>query len=498
MSNRNYEEELNQVRRLAVSLSNEIDYKNQRLLEMENKYNETTATVCRLVVGLTTEIDSKTRSLLEMEQKYSESSAHVKLMVNEIDKLHAEIRQIKSMNGKLVGALECEKKVLKQQTKELEESKAQRDLEQRSFGNEIEKFKGILQAQITVERENNLYAQINTSTEELDEKTDVMQDLESLNCVLTVKECMTNQELQESCKELMEINTLTKEIDKKTNAMQDLESPNCVLTVKEQMTNQELHEAHKESMEANIKIQLQLVQLKGKLQAQDTLECDNNLYAQIDTLRKELDEKTEAMQDLESLNCVLTVKERMTNQELQEARKESMEVPPSKHDNKSRCLIALSPVCSSMQSLQDMLNSRSQLAIRRMGEIDWKPFQHMCSQKFPGLDCKKISAELCSKWQEKLRNPQWQPFKIVLKNGEPQEQIDEEDENLQELRNEWGEDVYKAVTKALLEINEVNASGRYLVPEIWNLKEKRRASMKEIIQYLIKQLKTHKRKRKRC
>ena len=99
---------------------------------------------------------------------------------------------------------------------------------------------------------------------------------------------------------------------------------------------------------------------------------------------------------------------------------EFLQVPPSKHDKKSRCLIALSPVCSSMQSLQDMLNNRSQLGIRRMGEIDWKPFQHMCSQKFPGLDCKKISAELCSKWQEKLRNPQWQPFKIVLKNGEPQ------------------------------------------------------------------------------
>uniref|UniRef100_A0A2N9GVP1 Uncharacterized protein n=1 Tax=Fagus sylvatica TaxID=28930 RepID=A0A2N9GVP1_FAGSY len=407
MSNRNYEEELNQVRRLAVSLSNEIDYKNQRLLEMENKYNETTATVCRLVVGLTTEIDSKTRSLLEMEQKYSESSAHVKLMVNEIDKLHAEIRQVKSMNGKLVGALECEKKVLKQRTKELEESKAQRDLEHRSFGNEIEKVTVLcrtlidslyvlevlsktLAAVIHFDTAGSLlhhqsvgatFYMINTSTEELDEKTDVMQDLESLNCVLTVKECMTNQELQESCKELMEINTLTKEIDKKTNAMQDLESPNCVLTVKEHMTNQELHEAHKESME-----------LKGKLQAQDTLECDNNLYAQIDTLRKELDEKTEAMQDLESLNCVLTVKERMTNQELQEARKESMEVPPSKHDNKSRCLIALSPVCSSMQSLQDMLNSRSQLGIRRMGEIDWKPFQHMCSQKFPGL---RLQEDIC-------------------------------------------------------------------------------------------------------
>ncbi|XP_050250497.1 factor of DNA methylation 5-like isoform X1 [Quercus robur] len=352
MSDDKNEEELNQVRRLAVSLSNEIDYKNQRLLEMEHKYNETTATVRQLVVGLTKEIDSKQKSLLEMEHKYSESSAYVKLLVNEIDKLHAEKKKMHSINRKLEGAMECKKKELMQQTKELEESKAHNDLECRNLMNVIEK-------------------------------------------------------------------------------------------------------------------------LEGKLLAQNTVECDNNLHAQINTLRKELDEKTDAMQDLESLNCVLTVKERMTNQELQEARKETVE------------------------SLQDMLNGRSHLRIKRMGEIDWKPFQHMCSQKFPGMDWKKISAKLCSKWQERLRNPQWQPFKIVMLNGEPQEQIDEDDQNLRELRNEWGEDVYKAVTKALLEINEVNASGRYAVPEIWNLKEERRSSMKEIIQYLIKQLKTHKRKRKR-
>lgn len=68
------------------------------------------------------------------------------------------------------------------------------------------------------------------------------------------------------------------------------------------------------------------MQLEGKLQAQNIGECDNNLHAQINNLRKELDEKTDAMQDLESLNCVLTVKERMTNQELQDARKETVEV----------------------------------------------------------------------------------------------------------------------------------------------------------------------------
>ena len=66
--------------------------------------------------------------------------------------------------------------------------------------------------------------------------------------------------------------------------------------------------------------------MKGKLQAQNTVECDNNLYAQINALTKEIDKKTNAMQDLESPNCVLTVKEHMTNQELHEAHKESMEV----------------------------------------------------------------------------------------------------------------------------------------------------------------------------
>lgn len=75
-----------------------------------------------------------------------------------------------------------------------------------------------------------------------------------------------------------------------------------------------------------------------------------------------------------------------------------------------------------------------------------------------------------------------------------QEQIDEVDEDLQELKTNWGEGVYKAVTKALLEINEVNPSGRYAIPEIWNLMEDRRASMKEIIQYIIKQLRIRKRK----
>ena len=77
-----------------------------------------------------------------------------------------------------------------------------------------------------------------------------------------------------------------------------------------------------------------------------------------------------------------------------------------------------------------------------------------------------------------------------------QEIIDDDDEKLKDLRNEYGEAVYEAVTNALLELNEYNPSGRYVVPEVWNLKEKKKATLKEIIQYIMKQLKTHKRKRR--
>lgn len=76
-----------------------------------------------------------------------------------------------------------------------------------------------------------------------------------------------------------------------------------------------------------------------------------------------------------------------------------------------------------------------------------------------------------------------------------QEVIEEDDEKLQALKNELGDDAYKAVTTALLEMNEYNPSGRYCVPELWNFKEGRRATLKEGIAHVMRQLKTLKRKR---
>ncbi|GLT93072.1 hypothetical protein SLE2022_108780 [Rubroshorea leprosula] len=215
----------------------------------------------------------------------------------------------------------------------------------------------------------------------------------------------------------------------------------------------------------------EIKQLKEELQDQKSKAIENNFAAQITELRNELEEKSDELQYQESLNNTLILKELLSRQELQDARNESI------------------------NSLKDVLNNRTTLVIKRMGEIDRKAFQEACLQKFPNGDLEYISAKLCSSWEEYLRDVNWQPFKTATIKGNLQEIVDEDDEKLKELRNEYGEAVYKAVANAVLELNQYNPSGRFVVSEVWNSKEGRRATLKEIIQYLIKQVKTHKRKR---
>lgn len=65
-------------------------------------------------------------------------------MFNPYPFISPEIQITQSINRKLKEALKCQKKELDQQAKELEESKAHKDLERRSFLNEIEKVSTVV------------------------------------------------------------------------------------------------------------------------------------------------------------------------------------------------------------------------------------------------------------------------------------------------------------------------------------------------------------------
>ncbi|XP_074338099.1 factor of DNA methylation 5-like [Apium graveolens] len=191
-----------------------------------------------------------------------------------------------------------------------------------------------------------------------------------------------------------------------------------------------------------------------------------------DVTNKDAEEKLKKeVEHFENLSKTLMIKESMSNRELQDARKEVIE------------------------GLEGMLNPRSIFYIKRMGEVNRKVFQDICQQKCTTEDWEVQSATLCSLWERRVRNARWHPFKRISIDGKLQEVIDEEDIKLKGLKTEWGEKAYKAVADALLELNEYNPSGRYPVPELWNSKKGRRASLKELVGYIIKQWRTHKRKK---
>ncbi|KAJ7960130.1 Factor of DNA methylation 2 [Quillaja saponaria] len=130
-----------------------------------------------------------------------------------------------------------------------------------------------------------------------------------------------------------------------------------------------------------------------------------------------------------------------------------------------------------------------------MGELDTRPFHEAMKRKYNEEDAEERASELCSLWEEYLKDPDWHPFKVTTVEEKHQESIDEEDQKLKDLKKEMGDGAYRAVVAALMEINEYNPSGRYITSELWNYGEGRRATLREGIAFLLNKWKISKRKR---
>ncbi|CAJ1955714.1 unnamed protein product [Sphenostylis stenocarpa] len=220
-------------------------------------------------------------------------------------------------------------------------------------------------------------------------------------------------------------------------------------------------------LDAKQTLELDIQQLKGALQVMKHIgEGDAEEKRKLDAIKMELEDKKEEYEGLEDLQQALVVKERKTNDELQDARKELI-----------RWLVKTN-------------SNRAIIGVKRMGELDEKPFVGAAKRKFSGDEAAVKAVELCSQYEAYLRDPSWFPIKVTVdKEGKAKEVLDEEDEKLRTLKDDFGDEVYGAVTTALMEMNEYNPSGRYPIPEIWNSKEGRRASLKEGVSHLLRQWK---------
>ncbi|WCJ32645.1 XH/XS domain-containing protein [Euphorbia peplus] len=196
---------------------------------------------------------------------------------------------------------------------------------------------------------------------------------------------------------------------------------------------------------------------------------------------KELTEVKEEVDALKDLNQVLIVKEKNANDELCAARKELID-----------CLSTDERDSTGVKTVGGRGKRKhyetDTIGVKRMGELDSEPFYAAAMMKDSGNTAIVKATTTCSIYESLLRNPHWNPFKIITnEDGHVVEEIiDDEDEDLECLKREHGGEVYEAVTKALIEVKEYNASGRFPVKELWNFQEDRRATLQEGIAFVAK------------
>lgn len=379
----------------------------------------------QIVANLTNEIDLKNENFYELQIKYNEKTMSLSRMLEEKDILH------------------------------------------RAFCEETRKMQR--QAREHVQRVLNEHEKLSLELESKRRKLDTWSK------ELNKREALTERERQKLDEEKRK-NDMRNSALQMASAEQKKADENVLRLVEEQKREKEA--ALKKILElerdlnAKQKLEMEIEELKGKLEVMKHLGDDAAVQNKIKEMNAELDEKIDEMKSVEDLYQTLVSKERQSNDELQEARKELI------------------------QGLSELLvSNRAHIGIKRMGEIDPKTFQEACKQKYPD-DAEFKALELCSLWQEKLKNSDWYPFKVVMVGEDNHKKIlDENDEDLQNLKLEWGDEIYNSITTSLKDLDEYNASGRYVVPELWNLKENRKATLKEVINFIFRQLKTPKRRR---
>ncbi|RAL36976.1 hypothetical protein DM860_003898 [Cuscuta australis] len=300
--------------------------------------------------------------------------------------------------------------------------------------------------------------QLETQKKQLESRGAELEKREARNEIDRKK---LNEELEQNAKLNSSISAATEEQRRADEKMMKLAE-------EQKRQKEELHRkiiSLEQRLDAKQAAELEIQQLRGKLNVMRHMgdEGDQEILEKVDELIKSIREKEEELEAVEALNQTLVVKELKSNDELQEARKELI------------------------NGLKEYPRTCA-IGVKRMGELDSRPFHEAMRKKYGESEADDRATELCSLWEEYLRDPEWHPIKVVSVDGQQNKHmsvIDEEDEKLKELKKNYGEEVCKAVTNALIEVNEYNPSGRYITSELWNYAKGKKAELKEGVDVLL-------------
>ncbi|XP_010483561.1 PREDICTED: protein INVOLVED IN DE NOVO 2-like [Camelina sativa] len=255
------------------------------------------------------------------------------------------------------------------------------------------------------------------------------------------------------------------------------------LAKKHQKEKEKLHQRIME-MEAKLnetqELELEIEKLKGTTNVMKHMvgsDGDGDIVENIAKTKIELEARETALHEK---MMALTQKERATNDEYQEARKEMIQ----------------------LWNANEELMKGEKIRVKRMGQLNPEPFLPAVMKKFkvPRSRAEIKAMQLCSVWEANIGDVQWSPFKIEDSDGTAKRVVDKNDEKLRKLKSKYGEEVHNEVVRAKLEIEEHNASGGYVIVELWNYEENRKATMGEVTDVILKirsSLAAMKNKRKR-
>ncbi|KAK7285221.1 hypothetical protein RJT34_19983 [Clitoria ternatea] len=63
------------------------------------------------------------------------------------------------------------------------------------------------------------------------------------------------------------------------------------------------------------------------------------------------------------------------------------------------------------------LSSHGNICLKRMGELDTKPFLEAMKKRYNEEEVEGQKSELCSLWEWYLKDPNWHTFKVIMLDG---------------------------------------------------------------------------------